>query len=107
MHIGSEALFSKHAEGVLQAMRRAANPGVQDAASPDHPFANLLLQGIGQVNDQELSANAQVGKLLAGDDVSQAEVFTGLQKADMSFRLLIQIRNKLMQAYEELNSIRV
>jgi flagellar hook-basal body complex protein FliE len=34
-------------------------------------------------------------------------VFTSVQKADMSFRLLVQIRNKLMQAYEELNSIRV
>jgi flagellar hook-basal body complex protein FliE len=48
-----------------------------------------------------------VEQLLTGGDVNQAEVFTSVQKADMSFRLLVQIRNKLMQAYEELNSIRV
>ncbi|MFN9604189.1 MAG: flagellar hook-basal body complex protein FliE [Planctomycetota bacterium] len=30
-----------------------------------------------------------------------------MQKADMSFRLLVQIRNKLLQAFEELNAIRV
>jgi flagellar hook-basal body complex protein FliE len=48
-----------------------------------------------------------IEKLLSGDDVNQAEVFTSVQKADMSFRMLVQIRNKLMQAYEEINSIRV
>ncbi len=32
---------------------------------------------------------------------------TSLQKADMAFRLLVQIRNKLMDAYQEINGIRI
>ena len=52
-------------------------------------------------------AHANVHELLTGGDVSQAEVMTAVQKADMAFQLLVQVRNKLMSAYEELNAIRV
>jgi flagellar hook-basal body complex protein FliE len=71
------------------------------------PFASLLADGVGRVNNMQHDSQQLVEQLLTGGDVNQAEVFTSVQKADMSFRLLVQIRNKLMQAYEELNSIRV
>lgn len=52
-------------------------------------------------------ADAQVHELLTGGDVSQVEVLTSVQKADMAFRLLVQVRNKLMAAYDEINAIRI
>jgi flagellar hook-basal body complex protein FliE len=67
----------------------------------------MLSGGIESVNQTQLHADQQVQALLTGQDVTQAEVLTAVQKADMSFRLLVQIRNKLMAAYEELNAIRV
>lgn len=67
----------------------------------------MLSGGIDAVNQSQLSANQQVQAMLTGEDVSEAEVLTAVQKADMSFRLLMQIRNKLLAAYEELNAIRV
>jgi len=42
-----------------------------------------------------------------GGDVNPAEVLTTLQKADISFRMMLQIRNKLVQAYQEVNNIRI
>jgi flagellar hook-basal body complex protein FliE len=36
-----------------------------------------------------------------------AEVFTAVQKADVSFRMLLQIRNKMLQAYDEIKDIRI
>ena len=36
-----------------------------------------------------------------------AEVLTAVQKADMSFRLMMQIRNKLVQAYQEIQNVRI
>ena len=74
---------------------------------PKSPFADLMTSGIGRVNSMQHDSQEMIEKLLSGDDVNQAEVFTSVQKADMSFRMLVQIRNKLMQAYEEINSIRV
>lgn len=70
-------------------------------------FVGMLSGGIESVNQTQLHADQQVQALLTGQDVTQAEVLTAVQKADMSFRLLVQIRNKLMAAYEELNAIRV
>lgn len=81
--------------------------GTRAPSLPDSSFLGMLSNGIDAVNQSQQSADQQVHALLTGEDVSQAEVLTAVQKSDMSFRLLIQIRNKLMAAYEELNSIRV
>lgn len=113
IHSGID-LFASHQERIQNlldgvAARNKVNQDKVDQGKTetDAPFATLLREGIGQVNNMQLDSNALVEKLLAGEDVNQAEVFTSVQKADMSFRLLVQIRNKLMQAFEELNSIRV
>ncbi len=62
---------------------------------------------MGRVNEMQHDSNRQVEQLLAGEDVQSAEVMTGLQKADMAFRLLVQVRNKLIQAFDEINNIRI
>jgi flagellar hook-basal body complex protein FliE len=67
----------------------------------------VLLESIHQVNDVQQDANAAVQQLVTGGDVNPAEVLTSLQKADMSFRLMMQIRNKLVQAYQEVSNIRI
>lgn len=66
-----------------------------------------MQSGVQQVNSAQQSSNASVNELLTGGDVSEVEVFTSVQKADMAFRMLVQVRNKLLQAYEEINSIRI
>lgn len=70
-------------------------------------FAGLLTNGVLQVNSMQQDANFQINELMTGGDVNQAEVFTAVQKADMAFRMLVQVRNKLMSAYEEINNIRI
>ncbi len=76
---------------------------------PSQPqsFGDLLQAGVMNVNGNQQHASAQVHELVTGGDVSQVEVFTAVQKADMSFRLLVQVRNKLMSAYDEINAIRI
>jgi len=71
------------------------------------PFKNVLLEALGQVNTMQSQANEAVQQLVTGGDVNPAEVLTTLQKADMSFRMMLQIRNKLVQAYQEINNIRI
>ena len=44
---------------------------------------------------------------MTGEDVDPALVLTTIQKADMSFRMMMQIRNKLVQAYQEIKEIRI
>lgn len=109
MNLSGTELFANHQERIQQMLDGvAARDRIsKNAPETNSPFATLLTEGVGKVNNMQLESTDLVEKLLAGEDVNQAEVFTSVQKADMSFRLLVQIRNKLMQAFEELNSIRV
>jgi len=82
-----------------------AQPGAN--AGGGQPFKNILLEALDQVNSMQSEANEAVEQLVTGGDVNPAEVLTTLQKADMSFKLMLQIRNKLVQAYQEINNVRI
>ncbi len=75
-------------------------------ASKEVNFGQYLWQGVNEVNDMQHDANDAIHQLLTGGDVNQAEVMTTVQKAEMAFRMLTQIRNKMLSAYEEINAIR-
>jgi flagellar hook-basal body complex protein FliE len=82
--------------------------GGQPSVAPGgQPFKNILLEGLNQVNTMQSQANEAVQQLVTGGEVNPAEVLTTLQKADISFRMMLQIRNKLVQAYQEVNNIRI
>jgi flagellar hook-basal body complex protein FliE len=81
-----------------------AAPG-ESAKGPS--FKDVLLNSIGEVNAMQQQADKAVERLAAGEDVSPVEVLTAVQKADIAFRMMMQIRNKLVQAYQEVQAIRV
>lgn len=70
-------------------------------------FKNFLLDSITHVNAMQQDADRAVEQLMTGGDANPAEVLTAVQKADMSFRMMLQIRNKLVQAYQEVKDIRI
>ncbi len=70
-------------------------------------FKNFLLDSIREVNSMQQDADRAVEQLVTGGDVNPAEVLTAVQKADIAFRLMLQVRNKMVQAYEEVKNIRV
>jgi flagellar hook-basal body complex protein FliE len=79
----------------------------QAATEAQKPFKDFMLQSLNEVNTMQQDADKAVQQLVTGGDVNAAEVLTTLQKADMSFKLMMQIRNKLVQAYQEVNNIRI
>ena len=70
-------------------------------------FKNLLLEGLDQVNNIQVDADQAVQQLFKGGDVDPAEVLAAVHKSDMAFRLMMQIRNKLVSAYEEVKDMRI
>ena len=52
-------------------------------------------------------ADQAVEGLFTGADVNPAEVLTAVQKADLAFRLMMQTRNKLVQAYKEIENLQI
>jgi flagellar hook-basal body complex protein FliE len=81
--------------------------GATSAAETSAPFKSYLTDSIQQVNQMQQEANQAVEKMVTGGDVSPAEVLTAVQKADLAFKLMIQVRNKLVDAYNEVQAIRV
>ncbi len=80
--------------------------GVQQS-SGEGSFKGFLLDSIREVNSMQQDADQAVEKLVSGEDVNPAEVLTAVQKADIAFKLMMQIRNKMVQAYNDVQSIRV
>ena len=70
-------------------------------------FKNMLVDSIQQVNSMQQDANQAVENLFTGGETNPAEVLTAVQKADMAFRMMMQVRNKLVAAYQEIKDIRI
>jgi flagellar hook-basal body complex protein FliE len=78
------------------------------ASQNDGPsFKDMLFDSIKQVNSMQHDADKAVEQMFTGGDVNPAEVLTAVQKADLAFRLTMQIRNKLMEVYQEVRDIRI
>ncbi len=82
---------------------RTTQPQIGSAPS----FRELLLESLEHVNTMQKDAEEAIEQLATGQDIDMARVLTSIQKADLTFRLMLQIRNKLIQAYQELNQIRI
>jgi len=65
-------------------------------------FSAMLKQSIDAVNDTQKAAG-QLSKQfeLGNEDVSLAEVMIASQKATVSFQAMVQVRNKLVEAYKD------
>ncbi|UCD76362.1 MAG: flagellar hook-basal body complex protein FliE [Phycisphaerales bacterium] len=83
-------------------------PGVTGRDQKQGPaFKELLMRQINQVNELQRDAKEAIEDLAAGrrDDVES--VILATQKADTAFRMLLQVRNKVMNAYDEVKQMRV
>jgi flagellar hook-basal body complex protein FliE len=70
-------------------------------------FKSALLKSIDDVNSMQMDADKAVETLMTGGDADPAAVLTAVQKADLAFRMMMQMRNKMMQVYQEVKDIRI
>jgi flagellar hook-basal body complex protein FliE len=70
-------------------------------------FQDVLLKSIEQVNEVDRQSQSMIAGAITGEDYTQAEMFTAVKKADLALRTMLQIRNKLLEAYNELKDLRM
>jgi flagellar hook-basal body complex protein FliE len=70
-------------------------------------FLDSLKSAIGKVNDAEMEAGRAIDSLMTGETQDIHRTMVALQQADVSFQLMMQIRNKLVSAYEEIQRMQV
>lgn len=84
-----------------------SSPASSKPATGLNRFADLMTDQIKEVNSMQTNADDMVHSLLTGGDVNEAEVLTAVQKADLAFRMLLQVRNRLIEAYREVQQIQI
>jgi len=89
-------------------------PAIPDAQGPASAagqggsgFMTSLKDAIAKANEIQIEASKEVDKLMTGESQSVHQTMIALQKADVSFQMMMQVRNKIVQAYEEIQRIQV
>ena len=84
----------------------AARPA-SDAAGQDADFGSVLKAEMARVNELQEAAQVAAEDFAAGrrDDIES--VLFAARKADTAFKMLLQVRNKVLEAYEEVKQLRI
>jgi flagellar hook-basal body complex protein FliE len=88
--------------------RMGASPAAAPQKSGPSEFAALLSKGIEQVNQTEQRAAQLSAAFQRGEPgVELPQVMVEMQKANVSFRALTEVRNRLVNAYQEIMNMQV
>jgi len=79
--------------------------GQSGAAGSEGGFSGFLSNALHQVNELNAGAEQQVGNLLQGKGADMSSVMVAVEKADVAFQLMMQVRNKIVNAYQDLEKM--
>lgn len=86
---------------------QAAGAAGSAAGDASVSFKSLLADALQQVNGLQQNADASTVKLAAGEPIAIDEVMLAVQKADLALQLTQQIRNKLVEAYQDVARMQI
>jgi flagellar hook-basal body complex protein FliE len=84
-----------------------AGPAAPASPAPSSGFHEILLNSLNEVNRLQAEADQGVQRLLTGQTDNVSEVLAAVNKAGIAFDLLMEIRNKLSDAYKEIQQMRI
>lgn len=70
-------------------------------------FSDTLSKAIKNVNELQKDADIKMQKLATGENKNIPDVLIASEKADIALRLMIQVRNKIVEAYQEIMKMQV
>ncbi len=82
---------------------RKASPVEQTARDFGQAFSN----GLNSVNNLQADAESAAEIMASGGDISAHDVMIAAEKADLSMQMAIQLRNRIISAYNEINNVRI
>ena len=71
------------------------------------PFARVLADSLNNVSELQSVADEKVQQLATGEIDNVQDVVMAMAEADLSFRLVLEIRNKLVESYQEIMRLQV
>lgn len=87
----------------VQGLKAKSDPGVRSG----HEVEAAIQSFVHSVDDKSKVAGKNVAALMAGEDVSLGETMISLQESQISFELMVEVRNRLLEGYQELMRMQV
>jgi len=91
-------------QSILPQLDNASNTQV---AGNTASFGNYVKRMLKETNDQKLDADKAIEDLVTGENQDVHNTMIAMQKAEISFELIMQIRNKLISAYDEIRKMSI
>lgn len=95
---------------LLSHLSNLGTPPLSSVASPpggDGGFAKALGEALDSVSRSQAEADLAVEQLQTGESRNLHEVMIAMEKADISLKLAVQMRNKVLEAYQEIMRMQV
>jgi flagellar hook-basal body complex protein FliE len=80
----------------------------KDDPAPDAgKFGNFLQSAFNKVNELQLEGDEAVRQMVSGENTDIHNTMITLQKAEVSFELMMQVRNKIVAAYDQIKNMQM
>lgn len=102
-----------NADTLLTQMRAMAAQAQGQASAPNNTpgqsdFSDILKQSVDKVNEAQVESKDLQNAFQMGDpNVQVSEVMVAMQKSSVSFQAMLQVRNKLVSAYQDIMNMQV
>ena len=95
----------------LQRLRQISTDEPRSLPSPGQPgasgFGSALQDAVNKVDDAQKTADGQIEAFVAGEQENLHEVMIAMNEAKLSFQLMTEVRNRMLETYQELMRMQV
>ena len=96
----ADITLSTHLQGL-------SKPKIGSAHAMGDKFAEALKGSVAEVNQAQVAADRAAEQMAVGETKNLHETMIKLEEADISLRLMVQVRNKALEAYQEIMRMQV
>lgn len=100
-------------QAAMEQSRQAQAPGMDLAQqaggvnAPPGAFGKMLTEFVGEVNAKQAHSTEMVTGLLSGKDIPLHRAVIAMEEAGVAFQMMVEVRNKLLEGYQELMRMQV
>ena len=98
-------LTISHLQSILPKAEEMKPQTADDSSAS--PFRDYIKQSLNEVNNRMLDADQAIDDLVTGKNQDIHQTMISMQKAEVSFELVMQIRNKIISAYDEIRKMSI
>ncbi|MDO8330485.1 MAG: flagellar hook-basal body complex protein FliE [Fluviicoccus sp.] len=81
--------------------------GTIGQSAPSSDFGKIMMDGLAEVEKSSRNASTALAAFAAGEDISPHDLVIAMEQAKLTLQLSIEIRNRMVEAYQELSRLQI